>query len=57
MRVPVLIVTLLFIVGLGVLTALEIAKYGVTVLSVLAVLVLALFAIGIVGALRNPPRQ
>jgi NADH:ubiquinone oxidoreductase subunit 6 (subunit J) len=56
-RVPVLIVTLLFIAGLGVLTALEIAKYGVTVLSVLAVLVLALFAIGIVGALRNPPRQ
>lgn len=57
MRVPVLLVTLLFIAGLGVLTALEIAKYGVTVLSVLAVLVLVLFAIGIVGALRNPPRQ
>ncbi len=56
MRVPVLVIALLFIVGLGVLTGIDIARYGVTVLSVLAILVLVLFMIGIVGALREPPR-
>jgi hypothetical protein len=57
MRVPVLVIALLFIVGLGVLTGIDIAHYGVTVLSVLAILVLVLFMIGIVGALREPPRE
>ncbi len=57
MRVPVLVIALLFIVGLGVLTGIDIARYGVTVLSVLAILVLVLFMIGIVGALREPPRE
>jgi hypothetical protein len=57
MRVPVLVIALLFIVGLGVLTGIDIARYGLTVLSVLAILVLVLFMIGIVGALREPPRQ
>ncbi len=57
MRIPVLVIALLFIVGLGVLTGIDIARYGVTVLSVLAILVLVLFMIGIVGALREPPRQ
>ncbi len=57
MRVPVLVIALLFIVGLGVLTGIDIARYGITVLSVLAILVLVLFMIGIVGALREPPRE
>ncbi len=57
MRVPVLVIALLFIVGLGVLTGIDIARYGVTVLSVLAILVLVLFTIGIVGALRERPRE
>jgi hypothetical protein len=57
MRIPVLVIALLFIVGLGVLTGIDIARYGLTVLSVLAILVLVLFMIGIVGALREPPRQ
>ena len=57
MRVPVLVIALLFIAGLGVLTGIDIARYGITVLSVLAILVLALFMIGIVGALRAPPRD
>ena len=57
MRHVVLAIALLFIVGLGVLTALEIAKYGVTALSILAIVVLLLFMIGIVGALREPPRE
>ncbi len=57
MRIPVLVIALLFIAGLGVLTGIDIARYGVTVLSVLAIIVLALFMIGIVGALREPPRE
>jgi NADH:ubiquinone oxidoreductase subunit 6 (subunit J) len=57
LRVPVLIIALLFIAGLAALTAIDIANYGVTVLSVVAILVLALFMIGIVGALREPPRE
>jgi NADH:ubiquinone oxidoreductase subunit 6 (subunit J) len=56
-RALVLTIALAFIAALGVLTGLEIAKYGVTVLSVLAILVLLLFMIGIVGALREPPRE
>ena len=57
MRIPVLVIALLFIAGLGVLTGIDIARYGITVLSVLAILVLVLFLVGIVGALREPPRS
>jgi len=56
-RGAVLTIALVFIAALGVLTGIEIAHYGVTALSVLAILVLLLFMIGIVGALREPPRQ
>jgi hypothetical protein len=57
MRIAVLTIALLFILGLGALTVLDIARYGVTALAVLAVLVLVLFTIGIVGALRERPRE
>ena len=57
MRVPVLVIALLFIAGLGTLTVIDISRYGITILSVLAILVLVLFMIGIVGALREPPRE
>ena len=57
MRLVVLTVALIFIAALGVLTALDISKYGVTALGILAILVLLLFMIGIVGALREPPRE
>jgi hypothetical protein len=57
MRIPVLTIALVFIAALGVLTAIDIARYGVTVLAVLAILVLVLFMIGIVGALRQPPQE
>jgi NADH:ubiquinone oxidoreductase subunit 6 (subunit J) len=57
MRLVVLTIALLFIAALGVLTGIDIARYGVTVLSVLAILVLVLFMIGIVGALREPPHE
>ena len=57
MRLVVLAVALLFTVGLAVLTAMDIVRYGLTVISVLALGVLILFAFGILGALREPPRQ
>jgi hypothetical protein len=57
MRIPVLVIALAFIAGLAVLTAIDIARYGVTVLAVVAILVLVLFMIGIVGALREPPKE
>jgi hypothetical protein len=57
LRLAVLTIALLFIATLGVLTALDFVHYGVTVLGVLAVLVLVLVTVGIVGALREPPRE
>ena len=57
MRVPVLIVALLFIVAFGVLTVRDIETHGVTPVTVLAIAVLVLFITGIVGALLHPPRQ
>jgi hypothetical protein len=57
LRVVVLTITLLFIGLLGFLTADDFAHNGVTPLGVLAVVVLVLFIVGIVGALRQPPRE
>jgi len=56
-RVAVLTIVLLFITGLGVLTGLDLARNGVTVVGILAILILVLFLVGIVGALRQPPRE
>ena len=53
----VLIVALVFIGALGVLTVLDIVHYGLSAVDVLAIFVLVLFTTGIVGALRQPPRQ
>jgi hypothetical protein len=39
------------------LTVLDIVHYGVTALDVLSFLILALFLTGVLGALRNPPRE
>jgi hypothetical protein len=54
-RTTILIVVLVFIALLAALTVRDIIQYGVTPVSVLAVLVLTLFCTGIVGALRHPP--
>jgi hypothetical protein len=56
-RTVLLIVALVFIAGLAALTAIDIARYGVTALDVLAIAILVLFCTGIVGALRQPPRE
>ncbi|MBV9465918.1 MAG: hypothetical protein JO206_14465 [Solirubrobacterales bacterium] len=57
MRILVLTIALLFIVLLGALTVSDFVRYGVTALGVLSILVVAVFTIGVVGALRHPPRQ
>jgi hypothetical protein len=57
LRLAVLTVTLMFVGGLAILTVLDFAKYGVTAVGLLAVLILVLFLTGIVGALRHPPRE
>ena len=54
-RQIVLGVVLVFTVILGVLTIEVAIDDGVSILTVLSVLVLALFGFGIVGALRHPP--
>jgi hypothetical protein len=48
-------VVLLFTAVLGALTIQVAIADGVSILTVLSVLVLALFGFGIVGALRHPP--
>jgi hypothetical protein len=55
-RVLVLAAALVFIAGFGFLTYRELAEQGVTVLGLVSVFILVLLAVGIVGALRNPPR-
>jgi quinol-cytochrome oxidoreductase complex cytochrome b subunit len=57
MRTTVLATALVFIVGFAFLTIVAATEQGVTVATVLSVFILVLLAVGIVGALRNPPRQ
>jgi hypothetical protein len=55
-RVLVLAVALAFILFFGILTVSVIAKQGLTVGGLIAILILAMFCFGILGALRNPPK-
>ncbi|HWX95751.1 MAG TPA: hypothetical protein VNZ01_02780 [Solirubrobacteraceae bacterium] len=55
-RILVLAAALVFIAGFGFLTYRALAEQGVSFLGVLSVFILVLLAVGIVGALRNPPR-
>jgi hypothetical protein len=57
MRKVLLVVTLLFIAALAVLTVLAFVDQGPTFTDVFAIAILVLFSVGIVGALRTPPRQ
>ncbi|HEY2259072.1 MAG TPA: hypothetical protein VGH45_05140 [Solirubrobacteraceae bacterium] len=57
MRSAILIVALAFIALLATLTALDIARYGVNALDVLAIVILVLFCTGVLGALRHPPPE
>ena len=47
---------LLFIAGFAVLTSRAVVRTGLDVASLLSIFILVLLAVGIVGALRNPPR-
>ncbi len=55
-RIAVLAVALAFILGFAFLTIGGLAQYGLTAEGVLSVVVLVILTVGIVGALRNPPR-
>jgi hypothetical membrane protein len=54
-RAAVLGIVLVTILLFAALTIDEIAKNGFGVLEFVSLVVLALFALGVVGALRNPP--
>jgi len=55
-RLLVLGAALVFIAGFAFLTVVAVIEQGFTIASFLSILIVALLAIGIVGALRNPPR-
>lgn len=56
-RNPVLAAALFFIVLLAVLTLAVAIRNGPDILTLVSLLVLAMFAFGIVGALRHPPHE
>jgi hypothetical protein len=55
-RLLILWVALVFIVGFAYLTYRAVAEQGLTVASLLSAFIVVLLGVGIVGALRNPPR-
>jgi hypothetical protein len=55
-RIVVLGAALVFIAGFAFLTFRAMAEQGVTVAGLLSVFILVLLAVGIIGALRNPPQ-
>jgi hypothetical protein len=56
-RTLVLGAALIFIAGLGFLTFAAVVEQGFTLASLISIFILVLLAVGIVGALRNPPRS
>ncbi len=55
-RVLVLGAALVFIAGFAFLTLRAVAEQGFTLASLLSIFILVLLAVGIIGALREPPR-
>jgi len=55
-RLVVQLVVMLFIVGFAGLTIASISEQGLTAAGVLSILILVLLSVGIIGAMRNPPR-
>jgi hypothetical protein len=56
-RQIVLIVVLVFLAAFAALTIGAIVEGGPDVLTLLSLLVLALFGVGVIGALREPPDE
>jgi hypothetical protein len=57
MRTVILVLALFFIALLAFLTLFVLFTSGPDVLVVLSLLVLGLFAVGVIGALSTPPRE
>jgi hypothetical protein len=57
MREVVLALVLVFVAILGALTVHALVHGGPDILTVLSLLVLAMFGFGVVGALRHPPDE
>jgi len=57
MRLAVLTLALLFVGALGALTVRDIHIHGLTPVAVLAILIVVVFAVGVIGALLHPPRR
>jgi hypothetical protein len=57
LRRTILVTTLLFLAMLAALTVWGLINNGVTPVSVISIMILIFFWIGIVGALRTPPRE
>ncbi|HTZ64920.1 MAG TPA: hypothetical protein VMB51_12520 [Solirubrobacteraceae bacterium] len=55
-RLLVLAVALLFVTGFAFLTLSAISQQGFTLASAISIFVLILLAVGVIGALFNPPR-
>lgn len=55
-RLAVFSAALAFVVGFAFLTISAFAQQGVTVAGVISALFVVILAVGIVGALRHPPR-
>ena len=56
-RLIILGVAVMFLAGFAFLTFASVADRGFTLGSLVSILVLVLLAVGIVGALLNPPRN
>jgi hypothetical protein len=57
LRPVVLTIALVFIAGLTALTVADVVRNGLNALDLLAGLIIVLFLVGIVGALRHPPSE
>ena len=55
-RLIVLLVALLFITGFAYLAVVGVGEQGLNAAGVISILIVILLGVGIVGALRNPPR-
>lgn len=55
-RLAILVIAVLFLFGFAGLTISTVAMQGLTIGGVVAVFIIVLMLVGIVGALRNPPR-
>jgi hypothetical protein len=55
-RLAVLCAALVFILGFAVLTARAVSEQGFNVFSAVSLFILLVITVGVIGALRNPPR-